>query len=304
VKKKTIRVVLRGGLGNQLFQYAAGFAQAQIRNCDLELDCSLLPVTQGYRDGHSVWPVQISGFSHSGELINLPDNARGAKIVRRLVDEFFRIVGQMRPEIPAVFGHFSFNGPSGEFSLDKVRNLRTINSYLASSAHFQGHEEQVKAQIRNLVNPSKKYLELKEDLAGSRVIGIHIRLGDYKQLEKIYGKYSPAYLRRCLEILEYKNNKSEIALFSDEPEEAAQILNAMGIRHRILSHSKLSPLEELLLLASCTDIVASNSTFSWWAAFLSTSDNPMIFFPRPFFADKKQKDPKDLLHPDWIQVGR
>lgn len=296
--------MVRGGLGNQLFQYAAGFAQSQIRIKELELDCSLLPNSAVKVLRHSTWPEQLSNFSHEGRILSESRRPRRRAQVKRVTDEIMRHLGMKYPRLSALFGVYSFAGVPSEFGLSEVKNLRTINSYVASISHFEGFEDAVKEQIRNLVNPSKEFLEYEKKFIGVNVTGIHVRLGDYRLLEQIYGEYSTDYLRRCAALLGEQFQTGKIALFSDEPESALKLLNSIGIALDSPIIPRLSAFEELLLLSKCSNIIASNSTFSWWAAYLCENSTAKIFFPRPYYSSSKLPEPKDYLLPDWIQVGR
>jgi hypothetical protein len=214
-------------------------------------------------------------------------------------------VGAKWPHIAAIFGVFSFEGESATISPSKVRNLSVINSYVANSRHFEGYEDEIRAQISSLIEPSTDYLQAEEKLSSGMYTGVHIRLGDYRNLEHIYGTYSSRYLRSCVSLLEENSRLGKLVVFSDERGRAMEILGDAGMDPEIFETlPTLTALEELLLLSKCTNIVGSNSTFSWWAAFLNTKEHSRIFFPRPFYVSTGIPEPKSLLLPDWLQVGR
>lgn len=303
MKVKSIRVILRGGLGNQLFQYAAGVAESSRRGYPLVLETLLLPETETNSAGISSWPQQISQFNHFGEISRRPGNLRDQ--FYRVSLELLRRLGTKWPNVAAAFGVYGFDGESESLTPSKIRNLRLINSYVANSRHFEGYEDAIRAQISSLVEPSAEYLQAVEVLSRDAYTGVHVRLGDYRNLEHIYGPYSVRYLRSCISILEESSRLGKIVVFSDERAKAAEILIDAGVDPAVLtSFPSLSALEELLLLSKCSNIVGSNSTFSWWAGFLNTQEHARIVFPRPFYVSAEMPEPKNLLLPDWLQVGR
>ena len=296
-------MILRGGLGNQLFQYAAGFAESSRRGSALVLETFLLPESETNSAGISSWPQQISQFNHHGEIHRRPLGIRGH--LYRLNLELFRKFGAKWPKFAANFGVFSFEGESETITPSTIKKLRVINSYVANSRYFQGYEHEIKAQISSLIEPSAEYLRAAEMLTSDVYTGVHIRLGDYRNLEHIYGSYSSTYLRSCISLLEENSRLGKLVLFSDERIRAREILHEAGVDPATLvSVPGLSALEELLLLSKCSNIVGSNSTFSWWAAFLNTNEHARIFFPRPLYVSMEIPEPKTLLLPDWLQVGR
>lgn len=303
VKVKSVRVILRGGLGNQLFQYATGVAESSRRKSILVFDTLLLPESVTTAKGINSWPEQISQFNHLGEIHRKQGRMRSTTY--RISLELLRSLSTKWPRIAQTFGVFSLDRETESMTPSSMKNLKIINSYVANSRYFQGYEEEVRSQITSLVEPSADYLKAVESLSSGTYTGVHIRLGDYKNLEHIYGPYSPKYLRACLSMLEESSRLGKVVVFSDERRRATEILKNAGVDPAlVMTLPELSPLEELLLLSKCSNILGSNSTFSWWAAFLNNNEEARVFFPRPFYVSSDIPEPKTLLLPGWLQVGR
>jgi hypothetical protein len=136
-------------------------------------------------------------------------------------------------------------------------------------------------------------------------IGLHLRLGDYQNLENIYGKLTSNYFEKALLEASNKNEKQNLWVFSDEPDKAKDILGRKFSNSYFLpSHTLSRPLESLILLSKMKRKVLSNSTFSWWAAYLGHLKQEKTIFPRPMFASGGPKESEGFLIEGWQQVDR
>lgn len=217
-----------------------------------------------------------------------------------------RSIGDKIPSALCKLGRFS-NELRADFSyFDTLsRGRLVLNSYCNSPRFFLEYGDQIRESILSIRQPSLAFLELKELATKTQPLALHVRLGDYKSLSKIYGRVDPDYLERSIDLQMTLSGEREIWLFSDEPHMAVNLLGKY--RQKVVVPpllAELTSLETLLIMASCSGLVASNSTFSWWAAFLNTNHQAWVVFPRPFFARSGPHEPKDWLQVNWIQLGR
>jgi len=109
-------------------------------------------------------------------------------------------------------------------------------------------------------------------------VAIHMRLGDYK-LNTHLGVVARRYYKSVVNNLRKEDSSLNFFLFSDNPEEALSRLGA--VKNNILVvDNELSPLETLHLMSTASNLIAANSTFSFWAYFFS---NSRTFVPFPFY---------------------
>jgi hypothetical protein len=112
-------------------------------------------------------------------------------------------------------------------------------------------------------------LELTYESRISKPIVVHLRLGDLRNLSHLYEQPKIPNLRKHLVKLR-QTNTSPLWLFTDSPEDLpASLLNDIGVAKLIGPKILTSPLENLNLMSSGSHLFCSNSTFSWWAAFLN-----------------------------------
>lgn len=298
----SIKVHLRGGLGNQLFQYAAGFAKATELGLPLVIDARQLPSSVRTTNGISSWPEQISEFNNGAETFLYSDRA---SLARARVSQLQRIIGDKAPTFLSKWGIYA-NERNGNWELFRqlAHSSLTINAYCNSPKYFEPYQNEIRYRVADLVNPTEEYLAMYTRIAEDRPVAIHLRLGDYKNLESIYGTLSGQYFAKSVEIVRKLNDSQNLWLFSDEPELAYELLKESipELRKAPLSENTTG-LETLLLMSRCHGLVASNSSFSWWSAFLMEQSMPIIF-PRPFFASGSLPEPQEFLLSSWIQIGR
>jgi len=129
---------------------------------------------------------------------------------------------------------------------------------------------------------------------------VHIRLGDYRT-ERRFGNLRNDYYEESLKFIKGHAQLEKIWLFSNEPEEAINFFpTEIHQDIRIINEATLSSLENLEIMRMCSNYVISNSTYSWWAAFLSLEENPIVIYPYPWFAN--MKSPKSIAPPNWIPL--
>jgi hypothetical protein len=58
--------------------------------------------------------------------------------------------------------------------------------------------------------------------------------------------------------------------------------------------------EDLCLATLCNHFILSNSTFSWWCAYLGESKGSVVVRPHKHFEDIYNKSDKDLWQQNWV----
>jgi hypothetical protein len=127
---------------------------------------------------------------------------------------------------------------------------------------------------------------------------VHVRRGDYGLEEnQSIGLLSAKYYDHAISLLD---QSKQIWIFSDSPDLVKTELKYQDRDIIFIRPPKDSdPVESLLLMSLAPEIVISNSTFSWWAAFLA-GGNSRVFAPSKWY--KSQLDPIDLIPGGWTRV--
>ena len=298
---ESITIYLTGGLGNQLFQLAHGIQVSKGKNiiiADYKRNEILEQlVGQLSPNSYSLQRLSILNRSLNRLLVSLILRQNDSKIFRKL-NIFARIMSK------------KINGKYSQLSPN--RDIGYVSSSRETASVFIGYFQSYRYVDRELIG---KYLnsnfhgESLEIINRYRALAseenptlVHVRLGDYLN-EKKFGVLENNYYRMALEEIFKHKGKTNIWLFSNEPDNAIKILSSevqKGIR--VVNEPKLSPLENLELMRMCSNFVIANSTYSWWAAYLSFSENPIVIYPDPWF--KAGKSPADIAPPEWTSIPR
>jgi len=130
-------------------------------------------------------------------------------------------------------------------------------------------------------------------------VAIHIRRGDYVNLQNYHGLTTKEYFQNSMKYLrEFHGIDLPVLVFSDDIDKAREIIP--DAFKYVAKEDTRNDWDTLLLMANAQALVGSNSSFSWWAAYGGNSN--VAIFPNPWFQNRKI-DSSDLLHPDWLRLG-
>ena len=300
-------VLMVGGLGNQLFQVAAGL---HFRGgCNLILSYSAHQRgMQGSKDlSEYVLPNRVKVINSIKvnfillRLINLclrlssqVNEARKCHRIRSGLISFLQsLLGWTYP------GNWKVNKGIG---FDEEHDLSPSNyhiGYFQTERYFE--EPEITSAMRGLSlrNPSAAFVKDRIMISKVDALVVHIRLGDYKS-EADFGIPTKKYFQDSIFSLWDTKSFSTIALFSNEP------LLAINYIPKSLREYMWMPSEDLISSAETLELmrygksyVLSNSSFSWWAATLSHTERPTVICPEPWF--HKKNEPVGLIPKEWIR---
>ena len=279
---KAVRATLVGGLGNQMFIAAAAAALAERLGSPLELDhAEFRTDPAGRRLALDVFPT-LAGLATSVQLPQLLPAA-----IRRRLDRY-------RSD---VFVEAGFSYDARIESLTKPVRMR---GYFQAHQYFDGIDVR---ELFALTQPNPRLAAI-EAAVGSHWIGMHVRRGDYLNASTAayHGLCSDEYFLRGLHLIRpHHDHELPVVLFTDQPDAVSARLNDAAdfiVGPDPTAHEAV----DLWAMSHASALVMSNSSFSWWAAYLGESATRPVVAPRPWF-QAINVDTKDLLLPNWLQIG-
>jgi hypothetical protein len=270
---------LFGGLGNQLFQYSAGLYLSRIHKSELLIRTDLLPERNDSIDNVSRWPAQIPEFRFEGTIFSKSNQPFGRTNFRSKYFQAQRHLGDLFPKVMYNLGVVAGTKNDQHNSLDqKPLKVRLLNTHYLSPIPANELGDDLRSQVRDILNPSKRFLELSMEALRTSPTMVHLRLGDYKLLRHVYGAPDPNAIG---ELLKRHSQKfiGPVWVFTDSPEDLTPKITQVLSPTRVIGPAELPrPIENLVLMSLGANIVCSNSTFSWWSAFL-LGGRGNVYFP-------------------------
>lgn len=276
-------VRISGGLGNQLFQYAAGRALSIRTGARLILETSFYTPSR-HRS------LELNQFPVVGSFEKHPAPSTLMRTLRKIIGS-----GGSSSQIwkESAF-HF-------EDSFESVSVPVILEGYFQSWRYFAACPDAIRTE---LTVPAPRGLDQRDFgmwMRDQQAAALHVRRGDYVSNPKarsIYAECPLEYYRRAMDMIPAR---SPVVVFSDEPDWAR--CNLPAVRKLIFpkSDSESSALSDLWLMSQAWHHIIANSTFSWWGAWLAGEDKGLTVAPRKWFNDPAVRD-ADLFPPTWQRI--
>lgn len=289
--RPVIRVELRGGLGNQLFQAATGYALARRLNGDLQFDVSSFRA--GASRGYALEP-----FGHGATLVK---EARGParRLLRRLGKAF---PGDILKRPSGWRGRMlTEQGYAYDPRIETVSGDCFLRGYFQSWRYFADHDAAVRAAFDPEAAASARARAFAAE--SGDYLAVHVRAGDFLQDAKInavHGVLPADYYLAALELARSERPAPRTLVFSDNVEAARRLLAAET--HSALTFVEgFSAVDDLYLMSRGRGHVIANSTFSYWSAWLDGSPTPFVVAPKAWLSPEalKTTDISDLYPSRW-----
>jgi len=276
MNKNEIHVFLRGGLGNQLFQYALGLHVSITQDKKLVIREDLLPESEDEIGRVSRWPNQISHFQHSGQNFT---RSQQPEYDTNLFGKFMQAQRMLGDSVPGLLLRIGIYGAETSGLLGDeflTRNLRTINGYAASRFFALAQRQVISDQVHAIKNPSRTFESLDSEIRAKGPIVVHLRMGDYLSLAEIYGNISAKFIQEGLASLSGTDHPPTWIFTQNEDDLGRDLLETINPERVIDSKVLSKPIENLMLMSHGGGLICSNSTFSWWDAFLTVNQQSII----------------------------
>ena len=287
-----IIVKLMGGLGNQMFQYAAARSLACRHGAQLKFDLSFLDSDQV---GNTPRTFELDHFCISAEKASHWEvsmmNGSGSEILARA---YRKIAG---------YTDYREKGSHFDPQLLMLSDNTYLEGYWQSECYFTDIREIILKELSVRTPLNDKNLDLSEEIQAVNAVSLHVRRGDYVLDEitsALHGVCDLAYYRRAEDMVEQTLSDPCFFVFSDDPEWVSDNLK-LHYPARYISNNGGLPHEDLRLMSLCRHHVIANSSFSWWGAWLSANPEKLVITPERWFNDHSINT-CDLIPPQWLRL--
>lgn len=281
--------VINGGLGNQMFQYAAGLRVARQTGTRLRVDVTSMG---------EAWQraYELEAFFKPENVVSRPKTDYALLKDEALYAEF----AADRYGAPVVRERNT--GRADE--LDDLTSDSVLVGYWQSERYIKGVEAELKQLFRaRKIGARAREIERAIDSADVSV-AVHVRRGDYLTnvgAMQTLGFLGAEYYRAAADLVTAELGEVSWFVFSDEPEWCRENLELEG-PVTIVSGDTTGP-EDMHLISCCDHAVVANSSFSWWGAWLGETDESLIVAPEVWCISPEVLETPGRVPGRWRRIG-
>lgn len=333
---------LEGGLGNQMFEYAAARQLAEKHSSPLKMDLSWFENQQLRKYKLQCFNIHEE-FATPQEVEVIIGNYSiirwlTSKIGHRLKLNQARVDLDMQREIAAIISRHDYSltkwwaarakhkvgahhsvkelYQQGRYIREKYQhfNLELLNAsnnvYLDGFWQSEKYFSDIKGILRQEFTlkfpPSALFNQISDAIASACSVSLHIRRGDMANdpaANRLHGTCSLDYYDRAIQHIAKHINQPHFFIFSDDPMWVKEHLNLSFPSTLVSYQSSLHDYEELHLMSRCHHHITANSSFSWWGAWLNPRPDKIVITPKKWFGDfADDHDTKDLIPDNWLRL--
>jgi hypothetical protein len=255
---------MHGGLGNQLFQYATGRALALRLGCEFRIDSR--------NTGHRGRPILINQFNITAKVAT-PEQIKPYRIdVPYLQRKIYKLLGyNLRKENEARINDLS---PDELAAIDiaPINNDYYFEGFYVSEHNFIDYANEICSEFTLREPFTGKNADIANEIANCNSVSLHIRRGDYYEKRHIanFGIPLADYCHKAMRVIAERVEKPKYYVFSDDFKWVRESIK-FDTDYKFVENNRGNKAHfDLVLMSRCRHNIISNSTFSWWGAWLGS----------------------------------
>jgi hypothetical protein len=287
---------LIGGLGNQMFQYAASRALSLERDVPLYLDVQDF---KGYalHNGYELSRVfnintQLAGNAELKQVLGW----RAYSPIRKKL---------YRPQLSKFRGKRMF--VDTQFStwrqIKEVPNDCYLMGNWQTEHYFKDFQEVIRADFSFRLPLADRNAALAEQISSDVAVSLHVRRGDYVANPSslaFHGLCSLDYYRRAIDYISARVANPVFYIFSDDIPWVRENLHLESPCHYIDHNKGDESYNDMRLMSLCKHHIIANSSFSWWGAWLNPRTDKIVVAPQRWVLS--DFDTSDIVPASWVKI--
>jgi len=298
LKKNSIVIVnIIGGLGNQMFQYAFGYALAKRLGVKLVLDVS-----------------DFSGYSlHNGFELRSVFGVGCERASNKILTGVFGIGGAYKKKIilsdrfklhKFYSSIYKENNHGYNSRIYESKLGRYYHGYWQTEKYFYDYADDIRRQFMFKDKMDVPNQVIADEIENSNSVSLHIRRGDYLSDTKshsVHGLCDLEYYQRAIRYVASHVHNPVFYVFSDDISWVKENLKIpfettyVGINRGKQSYN------DMRLMSICKHNIIANSSFSWWGGWLGDYDDKIVVAPSKWFADNSIIS-SDIIPDRWVKI--
>ncbi|WP_026663182.1 alpha-1,2-fucosyltransferase [Butyrivibrio proteoclasticus] len=303
-----IHLIFHGGLGNQLFQYAFGrmlqekYGEQVIYNFNSniagekrKLNIEKFQINKGWSryseekdlwEKHKVQKYLSKTIQKIGRMLDANDSSEEYGLPYKIESTILNHIG--------VYTHYLHRYP--EIKNSWTRRI-IVDGLWNDPKYFLDMQSTISKEIILKEHLDEKNQRIMDSIINSNSVCVHVRRGDYVYVPG-YLVCTPYYYEKSMKQLINDEDNPSFFVFSDDFSWCKQ--NIRWPKNTIFVDMNNPDYIDFALMSSCKNFIISNSTFSWWAAFLGSYHKKKVYMPDKWYNDGKTKE--SMMLPEWIKI--
>lgn len=285
-----ITVGLKGGLGNQLFQYALGRRLSLDHQCPLMIDARALNLDP--LRNYALNEFQIS--QPLAKALTYPLHGMGSRL-----NALYKAISLTKT--PTIIHEKSF---AFDPQILECADGAYLNGYWQSERYFLPIRQTLLTDLQLAAPLNTEQAELAKKIQACNAISLHIRRGDYltdAKTHSYHGLCDLDWYARATHAITKDVSNPHFFIFSDDYEWATKNLRLSHPTHFIAPQVDGKEAIDMHLMSLCKHNIIANSSFSWWGAWLNQHPQKKVVAPANWFANAPH-DTRDLIPATWLRL--
>jgi hypothetical protein len=293
-----IIVKLMGGLGNQMFQYAAAKALSEHHGVPMKVDLSFIN-DRTAKENFTIRKYELDCF---GTVIEIATKEELSIFNRknRFISSMMSLLGISTPM------HYYEQAFNYNESFNELPNEILLEGYFQSEKYF--------IQIRSLLLENFKWqspasgvnLSFIENIKSTNSVSLHIRRGDFVENEVInsfHGLCDINYYNRAISQINNSIKNPTFFIFSDDINWAKNKFGWIPSVFFVDNNKGKESYWDMRLMSHCKHNIIANSSFSWWGAWLNNNKEKIVLAPKIWFNDSTlNMQTQNLIPSEWLRI--
>ena len=294
-----ILVRLMGGLGNQMFQYAAGLALADHLGTEMKLDLTLLCSRGDGQDTYREYELDI--FNIKAQFASKEEVNRFNPVSNSILERVGRRIARAvkKPRVYIQDGR----------GFDKGFHLLPDDVCLVGSFQSEKYFIRISSQIRTAYTFKGAQIfsesDLFDEIRRENAVAVHVRRGDYvdnSRYSQILGAKGVSYYHKAFNYIAERVSNPVLFFFSDDIAWCkANIKTAIPVCYVSNPATEEPAWKDLFLMSCCKHFIIPNSTFGWWGAWLGNQAEKIVVAPGQWSADGSLES-ADRIPDGWMKI--
>jgi len=286
---------IKGGIGNQLFCYAAARRLALVNSAELVIDNLTGFVRDVLYARHYMldyFAIPVRKATKLERMEPFERYHRGiAKFIARTKPFYLRNYIEQEG--------LNFDSRLLDF---KVKGDLYLDGYWQSESYFKDVEQTIRKDLEIIIPKDDANSSMAGKICQSTAIAVHVRWFDAAHCGNLHSNVSIDYYKQAMSQMKKRFKKLHFFLFSDDPVAAQKIgLSKEEVTYVNHNLGDKNAYADLWLMSLCKHFIIANSTFSWWGAWLSQNHGKVIIAPKKWFKNPLINT-KDLIPACWLRL--